>query len=103
VHDTCDHRCDPELLVDTIVDADATATGAAHDQDEAAAADHAAQAQDMAERTARRARRQDTAAWAALIAGLLISLTTFGLIAYENSVSQHGGSTPTGTSVASTG
>lgn len=51
-----------------------------------------------AEAQARRARRHDNVAWAALALGLVISLGTFGFIAYENSAAQTGG----GASVSTT-
>jgi len=77
-----------DLLVTEAVEtaAQTTAETAAHDQAAAAAAHRAAE---NATRVARE-NKQMTAAWIALALGLLISLGTFGSIAWQHSVAANG-------------
>lgn len=76
------------------LDAVSPAESATHDQPDAATAEHSVHAaQTLAHATARRARRQDNAAWASLAVGLLICLVTFGSIAWTDSGASTGNET----------
>lgn len=69
---------------------------AAHDQADAAAADRAA----AARRQARRESRQMAVAWTSLVAGLVVSLSVFGAIAWQHSEAANGPSTGTTAAVS---
>ena len=71
---------------------------AAHDQADAAAADRAVAAQ----RQARRESRQMAAAWASLVAGLVVSLSVFGAVAWQHSEAANGPATGTTAAVSTT-
>jgi hypothetical protein len=85
--ETTEPTFDDLLATDAAETSTATAADtAAHDQADAAAAHRDAENA----RRATRERRQMTAAWIALALGLVISLGTFGAIAWQHSVAANG-------------